>query len=273
MALNILTPLYRGRMWTQTAKWYLQCLVNSSGARRSKEFWKANKGQFAGRRGFVIGNGPSLTAADLTLLKDDVSIASNRINLIYPDTPWRPLFVTVSDPLVWAKHAQEICASNDQVVTTSNLFAPAEYRHKVNLSRAIGPCINVKHGFTTDHSLGSYSGYTVTFLNLQIAAHLGLNPIYIIGCDHYYGTQQHSGNTLRIPKAHEGERLHFHKDYRKAGEVALSAPIDLMNAAYDIACRELQANGFEVYNATRGGYLEAFPRVELDSLFSVAVQQ
>ena len=40
--------------------------------------------------------------------------------------------------------------------------------------------------FSNDVSIGVYGGYSVTFENLQLAVHMGLNPIYLIGCDHYY---------------------------------------------------------------------------------------
>jgi len=48
---------------------------------RSRRYWASVKGRYAGRRGFVIGNGPSLKAADLELLRDEVCIASNKIYL------------------------------------------------------------------------------------------------------------------------------------------------------------------------------------------------
>lgn len=37
--------------------------------------------------------------------------------------------------------------------------------------------------------------------------------------------------------------------------------------AYSLARKEADNHDFTIYNATRGGYLEAFPRVDFDSLF------
>ena len=40
-----------------------------------------------------------------------------------------------------------------------------------------------------------------------------------------------------------------------------------MDIAYDYARKYADSNGIKIYNATRGGCLEAFQRVNFDSLF------
>ena len=40
-----------------------------------------------------------------------------------------------------------------------------------------------------------------------------------------------------------------------------------MKAAYDAAANAAKVQGFNIYNATRGGMLGSFPRVDFDSLF------
>ena len=44
------------------------------------------------KRCFVIGNGPSLNKTNLDLIKDEYSIAMNRISMIYSKTEWRPSY-------------------------------------------------------------------------------------------------------------------------------------------------------------------------------------
>jgi hypothetical protein len=41
-----------------------------------------------------------------------------------------------------------------------------------------------------------------------------------------------------------------------------------MNEAFAIAQRESLTNRIQIFNATRGGYLEAFPRVDLDKILA-----
>ncbi|MCP4219026.1 MAG: hypothetical protein GY765_30610, partial [bacterium] len=44
--------------------------------------------------------------------------------------------------------------------------------------------------FSEDASIATYGGDTVTFTALQIAYHLGLREVYLIGCDHDYKVPQ-----------------------------------------------------------------------------------
>ena len=259
--------LVMNRFWTQKARRIIYNIITPDIAARTSRFWEENRGKYAGRRGFVIGNGPSLKTADLTRLQGEVTIASNRIYLAFDETPWRPTYLTCADKLVWAKYADDMCRNTETMIIASNLVPFRGVRRKLVFSWNAGPSLRLKHGFSFDQRVGGYSGHTVTFNNLQIAAHLGLNPIYLIGCDHYYGSEQHTtGGNDATGIVATGESHHFHKDYRKPGEVVLSAPILKMNLAYEMARRETEANGFKVFNATRGGYLEAFERADLDKV-------
>ena len=38
----------------------------------------------------------------------------------------------------------------------------------------------------------------------------------------------------------------------------------VMNKAFEVAREYCDKNGIEIYNATRGGYLEAFKRIDFD---------
>ena len=43
------------------------------------------KGKHRGKRGFIIGNGPSLKNTDLTKLEDEFTFGMNRIYLLFPE--------------------------------------------------------------------------------------------------------------------------------------------------------------------------------------------
>lgn len=84
---------------------------------RSPDSWylKTLKGIHAGKRCFIIGNGPSLCAEDLDKLKDEYTFAANRIYEIFYLTEWRPTYYFVVDvpirPEVYAaitKHAPNL---------------------------------------------------------------------------------------------------------------------------------------------------------------------
>ena len=69
---------------------------------------KALRNCHAGRRAFVIANGPSLRVEDLDLLRNEITFASNKIFLAFDSTPWRPTYYFASDNLVGRNNAEII---------------------------------------------------------------------------------------------------------------------------------------------------------------------
>lgn len=246
--------------------WLYFSLLHRRLTQASRAWWEANRGVHAGRRGFVIGNGPSLRIEDLGALTGEVTIASNKIYLAYPQTAWRPTYLSCADKLVWEKIQADLPNVTDQIFALSTL----------DLRIATVPTIVFRHrggfeaddlGFSFDSAQGQYGGRTVTYHNLQMAVHLGLNPIYLLGCDHYY-TGETGVNPTGAVVQHQGADNHFIKGYRVAGEKVNSAPVWEMTRAFERVARVCAARGIKVFNATRGGHLEAFPRVSFDSLIA-----
>ena len=83
--------------------WTIQRIINPGLVKKSIEFWSENKNLYAGKRGFVICNGPSLKIADLDKLENEICIASNKIYLAFDQTKWRPNFLTIADKILWKK--------------------------------------------------------------------------------------------------------------------------------------------------------------------------
>ena len=69
---------------------------------------RALRDRHRGQRGVVIGNGPSLRVEDLDRLGGEVTFASNKIFLAFPETSWRPTYYSVSDILVARNNLEEI---------------------------------------------------------------------------------------------------------------------------------------------------------------------
>lgn len=227
-------------------------------------FWFKSHNKYRGKMAVVIGNGPSLEISDLHRLINVVTIASNRIFLAYENTIWRPTYLTVADRLVWEKNYQTYRDMSLDVVIPS--FLPKYPGVKEVCFRDLGSCESAKGiPFSDNGLIGFYGASTVTYYNLQIAAHLGCNPIYLIGCDHFYAGEKNvvSENAVIITNI----KNHFHPDYRKQGELVNPAPIDLMDLAYRYAREWSDQSGVKILNATRGGYLEAFNRVSFDDVF------
>lgn len=222
-------------------------------------------------RAFVVGNGYSLAETNLDRLSGEVSFACNRIKLIYPQTTWRPTHYVRAegfelfnepDPSLWAEDLlYHIYHTGIEV--WCNLY------FKKNLERAgydvdfskvhiLSPCSHyTKHYDSVDAphlwhlpKLCSF-GSTVNVM-VQIAATLGYNPIYLIGCDLGY---------------QDGKPSHFTSDYEKGyGDMLRSARYANLDTliAHVVAKR---SNQVEIYNATIGGSLEVYERVNYDTLF------
>ena len=75
----------------------------------------------------------------------------------------------------------------------------------------------------------------------------------MIGCDTTYGGHVDESNSDRHPRKDE--------------------PAFFNIIAYEKAKRYGDEHGIQIFNATRGGMLEVFPRVTLDSLFHNRVME
>lgn len=245
--------------------WQLFRVRHPRVARQSRDWWQRTRNLYSGRRGFVIGNGPSLRTADLSRLKSDICIASNKIYLAFDETDWRPEYLTCSDKLVWAKIQPDLPGRFKEIIAISTLDLRLA-AIPVVVGRHLGGHAAVAEGFSLDCGRGIFGGRTVTYVNLQLAAHLGLNPIYLIGCDHYYLGESDVDASGKII-THSVTSNHFSPNYRSPGEKVNSAPIAEMNAAFSVGRQVAEAHGIRILNATRGGHLEVFDRVAFDSLF------
>jgi hypothetical protein len=100
------------------------------------------------------------------------------------------------------------------------------------------------------------AGYTVTYVMLQIAAFMGYKKIYLLGVDCNY---KYGGTNNYFGSASEPDTFPHN--------------ISGMLQAYQSAEEYSRSHGFRIYNATRGGALEVFERVDFDSLFPDDPQQ
>ena len=245
---------------------YFQTLFNGE-AKKSKKILEELKDSHKGERCFVIGNGPSLTPQDLDKLKNEYTFASNRIYNIFPKTEWRPTYFAVFDGSVAATKG---VIDGINTIPCEMKFVRREGYHiyrKIN-----GPLCYVHTRFSrkyldaprfsTDASMCVYTIAAVTYTMFQLAVHMGFSEIYLIGMDNRYAFTVNRDGTVVENK---NVTSHFEGDIEKAMKTAVSTWE--MDAAYEYAKEFSQENGFKIYNATRGGYLETFERVDFDSLF------
>lgn len=223
------------------------------------------KGLHSGQRCFIIGTGPSLTVDDLEKLKGEVTIASNRIFEIFDRTNWRPVYYMNQDVKLIDKFRDSIatlqCKRKFMPIDVKKLFEGSEdisffvLRHKEFYPNTADFSTHI------NHFLGQ--GFTVTYGAMQLAYYMGFTEVYLLGIDHNYAISLDENG---VPVYQEGVKEYF--DGSKASNVGLNLPrVVESTMAYITAQRFAQKrSNFKVYNATRGGRLDVFPRVNLDDI-------
>lgn len=223
--------------------------LDGNGMKDAYEELKVFEKRYKGKRCFIIGNGPSLRIADLEKLdaNNEICFGLNVIHKFYGQTKWRPDYVCMTDPLVIAQNYEAVKENNTcpRIVNDIKLFYQWEMDEDEYLVREM----TGKVGFSTDFSRGFYNGATVTYAVLQLCAYMGFEKIYLLGMDcSSWGK-------------------HFSEDYWQEGERYRGPDEIKIFKAYQIARQYAEEHGFTIYNATRGGNLEVYERVDFDSLF------
>jgi hypothetical protein len=227
------------------------------------------KDMHAGRRCFVIGNGPSLNRQDLSPLGNEMTIVMNRFNQHPIIEKWKPTFFCMADPAenlrrvdltsfidkIEAKayffqiDVKEIIDER-RIVDQEKVFylrmgsvlqnAQMNTKYNIDFTRAIPRCISTAH------------------MALMLAIYMGCSPIYLIGLDHDY-------------LAHRSIETHF---YAGGGDLSQKSykwyikSTLLVWELYEWIQSVAREKGITIYNATAGGFLDVFPRAEYESLFS-----
>lgn len=244
-----------------------QYLLNRSTCHQLKKFKNIHKGE----RCFIIGTGPSLTTDDLELLKDEICFGSNRIFEIYPRTSWRPTYYVNQDYPLLKKYPREI-----HELTPKAMFFPIDVQPAYgDLPMANFFVLRHKDFYPGDaefsenlhHYMGQ--GFTVTYGAMQLARYMGFSEVYLLGIDHNYSI---SLNEKGIPVMNDGAQDYFKGS--KASNQGLNLPrIVESTVAYMTARKYADRHpDFTIYNATRGGKLEAFERVQLEDVLAKKVR-
>ncbi len=221
------------------------------------------------RRIFVIGNGPSIKKMDLSLLKNEITIGFNGIFL----HEWFvPTIYIVEDHLVAEDRMSEI----HSYVCPVKLF-PSYLGYCLqaqdntiflnHLSRISYP---VDTDFSADAGRISYTGGTVTYTGLQVAASLGFEEIILIGVDASY--QVHNVDRTEdygtgVLTSKSDDTNHFDPRYFGKGYRWHDPNVHTMLQAYRKARNWGIGNDVRIVNATIGGQLEVFPRTDFHQLF------
>lgn len=252
------------------------------------------RGRHAGETCFVMGNGPSLNEMDLSLLDGQTVFGSNAAYLLYDSITWRHRYYFSTDSRVLPDHASEIVAMHKQN-PAMELFFPVVLHHwdgtgaieptEDYIPRAPNryffrpiPVATYNLPFTAvsaDMNQGLIMPFTVTVNMIEAAAYMGFANIVLIGCDTSYvipddviaeGPEINGEKSLLTSQSDDPN--HFHPDYFGAGRKWHQPHVERMIQHYAWAKEAFGHRGVNIINATVGGELEVFPRVDYAGLFA-----
>lgn len=231
--------------------------------------------RFKGERCFIIGNGPSLNDNNLDFLKNEYSFGVNSFYYKTRETGFTPTFYVVEDSSVIKENVEEI-----RNFEPPFKFFPTIYKklhpkkdgtYFFRLNRGFyekgGPNYAIPK-FSTDITEKAYCGQSVTYINLQLAYFMGFTEVYLIGMDFNYSIPDSHKRNGDVLLSDTDDPNHFHKDYFGKGKTYKDPKLDRVLMNYKMANLVYECGGRKIYNATVGGKLELFQRVDYKSLFS-----
>lgn len=222
--------------------------------------------KYKGKRCFVIATGPSLRMEDVEKLKDEVTIGMNSFYRGFDKTDFRPSYYIALDPdvqnsLLDNYNGEISDLAKEKVLMNSIVkdrvpgvdYLPYCYQnHWFNIfNDKFDYSKNLK--YTNDMLFGIYDKYTVTNAAIDLAIHLGCKEIYLLGVDCNYS----------------GPAKYFVKpstDTFTPDEMQAFLQQKAMMTGYRFMDQETKKRGFKIFNATRGGMLEEFERVDFDTI-------
>jgi hypothetical protein len=237
-----------------------------------------------GRRCFVIGNGPSLASQDLTPLAGEITFAMNAFWKHPLVDRIRPTYFCMADPLYFdgSPVSRTFLANASRLLTDSTIFVPTAARTDIE---AMNLPPDRTHCFLQQGALGDATITDIDFTHsvpavqsvsqaaIELALFMGCSPIYLLGLDHdwlshlgadrhFYegqgGMEQHTGVPKTLADVGYGQQM--------------AAQLELWKG-YETLSRCAARRGCQIQNATRGGFLDVFPRTRYEAVIGPPASQ
>ena len=220
---------------------------------------------------FIVGNGPSINKTDLSLLKNEITIGFNGIFL---HQEFVPTIYMVEDHLVAEDRSVEIGGFNKCLVKIfpSYLgYCIEPQPNTIYLNHLPRISFPVDTDFSGEADMVTYTGGTVTYTALQLAASLGFSEIILVGVDADYkkmAVKRDATGSTGVLTSLGDDKNHFDHRYFGKGYRWHDPNVHVMMQSYRKARDFGLLNNVRFANATIGGQLNVFSRVNYYDLFS-----
>lgn len=217
-----------------------------------------------GKRAFIIGNGPSLKRTDLSKLKNEFTFGMNRIYLLFPELGFTTTYFCSINDLVIEQFHEDILA-----LPIPKFLAWRSHRHfspQLPITQLPTFIYTSYTGprFAKTVTGRVWEGATVTTFALQLAYHMGFEKIILIGVDHNFASK---GEANKIVVSDGDDPNHVSPNYFGKGVRWQLPDLDTSEVGYIMAREAYHKAGREIVDATVGGKLTVFPKVDYNSLF------
>ena len=219
------------------------------------------KDKHQGERCFIIGNGPSLKNTDLSLLKDEVTFGMNRIYLLFDRLGFATTYYVAVNKLVIEQSTRDILSLSCPKFISWHVRHLIDFTADMMFLHTRGQPMFM---FYTDITKGLWTGATVTYVAIQIAYYLGFQEVILIGVDHSFATQ---GKPHTAVVSQGDDPNHFDPQYFGKGFRWNLPDLECSELAYRIAKYQFESDGREIIDATVGGKLQVFRKVDYQTLF------
>lgn len=233
----------------------------TSYARYMKKIYNSHLGESC----FIIGNGPSLSADDLTVLHNNRidTFAVNRIFKIFPLTDWRPTYYVSTDPVLIRD------TIDDVEKITAEKFIPLQnkYYHHIIVKGAHYFFRNDLRendqplGFSINCTNQVNMRGTVTIACMQLAMHMGYKHIYLIGVDHNFDKVITEDGEIVIDNS---VKNYFIEGYDDDVSHEVVHNLGVTTKAYMDMKRFVDHTDVEILNASRQTKLDVFDRITFE---------
>ncbi len=241
------------------------------------------KDRYAGKRCFILGNGPSLKEQDLSLLEDEYVFTVNQITR-HPDyEKIKSNFHFYTDPMFFGLKKdcpedmdvyREMLKLNTKDNRPVVFFAREGYQFSKDFGldkeldlHYIIQCLPLYEDFNrVDMTKGVPGMYTVVQYALMMAMYMGFTEIYLLGCDcttilTVVNTRLNDGDgALYAYEMTDNEKVRYKKrNDRVPMESEFCDGYNIFRA-YRILNEYAENKGIKIVNCTKGGLLDCLPR-------------
>lgn len=238
-----------------------------------KNSFFANKHK--GQPAFVIVNGPSLATQNILGLKDEITFVVSAFWKHEAVFEWQPTYYSLLDAAFFkdTQVTKNFYENLHQRINNSTFFLPlfrgfdAVKKYKLLPEEKTYYVASVGTRVPENDLTGIVQGFeSVSAFALSQAVYMGCNPIYLLGFDHDY-------------LAHRGIDRHFYADSTLKGHPLANLTL-AERRKYDHEMRSTlrlwenyrildeiaKSKKIKIYNATNGGFLDVFERVDFNKI-------